>query len=92
MEKVEEGNHAVSTEPQTITVYGKPECVDTVRARGLLDSRGTGYLYINVEVDETQRDHAREVSGSTSLPVIVLPSGKVLVEPSDQELVTALED
>lgn len=82
----------MSTEPQTITVYGKPECVDTARARRLLDSRETEYLYIDVHDDEAQREHAREVSGATSLPVIVLPSGKFLIEPSDQELLTALED
>lgn len=80
----------MSTSPSTITVYGKPECTDTLRARALLDARDEQYVYVDVQNDETQRDRARELSGVANVPVIVFPSGAVLIEPSDDELTSAL--
>ena len=79
------------TQPDpNIEVYGKPECADTARSRALLDARGVAYDYFDVTTDDDARERAESVSGSTRAPVVVLAGGIVLVEPSDDELASAL--
>lgn len=73
-----------------VTVYGKQDCTDTLRSRALLDVEGVAYRFVDVLADDDARERARELSGVSSVPVIVVPSGRVLVEPSDEELLVAL--
>ncbi len=73
-----------------VEVYGKPECADTARSRALLDAQGVTYDYFDVTTDDAARERAESVSGSTRAPVIVVADGVVLVEPSDDELGSAL--
>jgi glutaredoxin len=75
----------------TIKVYGADWCGDCVRARRVLDRRGARYRYIDVEVQAGAADEALEAArGRKNIPVIVFPDGRVLVEPSDPELESAL--
>jgi mycoredoxin len=74
-----------------IIVYGADWCGDCVRARRLLDRRGQGYEYIDVDLQAGAAEEAMEVArGRKNIPVIVFPDGRVLVEPSDPELEAAL--
>lgn len=76
-----------------VTVYGKLDCTDTQRSRALLDAEGVGYRFIDVLADEEAREHAMALSGGSSVPVVVVvSSGRVLVEPSDDELMEALAE
>ena len=75
-----------------IVMYGADWCGDCHRARRLLDGRGTPYRYIDVEHDADARDEARRIGGSTKIPVIVMPDGSVLVEPTDPELAAKLDE
>lgn len=75
-----------------VTVYGKLDCADTQRSRALLDAEGVGYRFIDVLADDEAREHARTLSGGLSVPVVVVPSGRVLVEPSDEEMLEALTE
>ncbi len=75
-----------STTAATITMYGADWCIDCRRAKAVLDAEGVDYAYIDLEAVPEAADAARAISGRTNIPVIVLPDGSHLVEPSDAEL------
>ena len=74
-----------------IVVYGADWCGDCVRAKRLLDRTGVAYRWIDVDVVAGAAQEARRLSGRTNIPVVVMPGGDILVEPSDPELEAALE-
>lgn len=78
-------------ETSGIVMYGADWCGDCRRAQRLLDGRGVPYRYVDVEHDDVARDEARRIGGSTKIPVIVMPNGAVLVEPTDPELAAKLD-
>jgi mycoredoxin len=74
-----------------IVVYGADWCGDCHRSKRLLDARGVDYEWIDVEVQAGAAQEAvRLAGGRTNIPVIVMPGGSVLVEPSDPDLEKAL--
>jgi mycoredoxin len=78
--------------PPTIVVYGADWCGDCLRAKRLLDARGIGYEWVDVEVQAGAAQEAvRLARGRKNIPVIVLADGTVLVEPTDPELERALD-
>jgi mycoredoxin len=75
----------------SIVVYGADWCGDCIRSKRLLDARGESYEWIDVEVQAGAAQEAvRLAKGRKNIPVIVLPDGSVLVEPTDAELENAL--
>ena len=73
-----------------ITVYGADWCGDCIRAKRVLDRNGTSYEWIDVDVIAGAAEEARRLSGRKNIPVVVLPDGSILVEPTDPELERAL--
>ncbi len=73
-----------------VTMYGADWCSDCLRSKRLLDRLGVDYAYLDVAADEQAARQAQEISGRQSIPVIVLPNGVLLVEPSDPELTREL--
>jgi mycoredoxin len=74
-----------------IKVYGADWCGDCIRVKRLLESRRLEYEWIDVDVQAGAAQEAvRLANGRKNIPVIVLPDGKVLVEPTDPELDQAL--
>ena len=67
-------------------MYGADWCPDCRRSKRVLDRAGVDYVYRNLDVEPEAADEARALSGRTSIPVVVLPGGRVLVEPSDEAL------
>lgn len=74
-----------------IVMYGADWCGDCRRAQRLLEQRGARYRYFDVEHDERAREEARRIGNSSKIPVIVMPDGSVLVEPTDPELAAKLD-
>ena len=73
-------------EPADVTlVYGRDTCEDTTRAREHLTAAGVPFPYLRVDEDEDARAVVHG-AGYFSTPVVVLPSGTVYMEPSDEEL------
>jgi glutaredoxin len=72
-------------------MYGADWCGDCRRAQRLLEGRGVAYRYVDVEHDASGREEARRIGNSTKIPVIVMPDGSVLVEPTDPELASKLD-
>ena len=74
-----------------ITVYGADWCPDCTRTKRALDGAGADYVYRDLVAEPEAAAEAEAVSGRKNIPVVVLPEGVVLVEPSDPELLEALE-
>ena len=73
-----------------IKVYGANWCEDTVRTREQLDALGVTYEYINVEKDAAANKHITELNhGKRKTPTVDL-GGKILIEPSNEEVEKAL--
>ncbi len=76
--------------PVTITVYGADWCGDCRRSKRLLAARETVYDWVDVAEHPEIRDELT-ANGYPAIPVIVMPGGTILMEPSDAELAAALD-
>lgn len=74
-----------------ITVYGADWCPDCTRTKRALDAAGVDYVYRDLVAEPEAAAEAEAISGRKNIPVVVLPDGLVLVEPSDLDLLAALE-
>ena len=72
-------------------MYGADWCPDCTRTKRALDAAGANYVYRDLVAEPEAAAEAEAISGRTNIPVVVLPDGVVLVEPSDPELLAALE-
>lgn len=76
---------------QALTVYATRWCPDCMGARAVLDACGVSYRWIDINQDEEAADRVVEINGGfRSVPTILFPDGRVLVEPSRRELQAAL--
>jgi mycoredoxin len=76
-----------------IIVYGTPWCGDCYRSHKLLQEAGMEYVDINIDQDAEAAEKVIQINnGYRSVPTIVFPDGAILVEPSNTELVKALEN
>jgi glutaredoxin len=73
----------------TITVYGADWCGDCRRTTRWLAASGLEWSWIDRDADPLVRAMLAD-AGYLAIPVVVLPGGKVLVEPSDAALATAV--
>ena len=73
-----------------VTMYGADWCGDCRRSKRQLEQLGVAFVYRDVEASEAESDEAIRISGRQSIPVIVLPDGSHLVEPSNPELESEL--
>jgi glutaredoxin len=76
--------------PTAITVYGADWCGDCRRSKRLLVERETDFEWVDVNAHPEIRAELT-ASGYPAIPVIVMPGGLVLMEPSDAELVEMLD-
>jgi glutaredoxin len=81
----------VSAGNNSVVVFGADWCGDCRQAKAWLRNNKVPFTDIDVEHDDDARRQAIELAkGRTNIPVVVLPDGSVLIEPSDAELATAL--
>jgi glutaredoxin len=73
----------------TITVYGADWCGDCRRTKRWLTASGLAWTWIDRDADPEVRRMLAD-AGYLAIPVVVLPDGEVLVEPSDAELAAAV--
>jgi mycoredoxin len=76
--------------PATITVYGADWCGDCRRSKRLLAARETAYDWVDVAERPEIRTELT-ANGYPAIPVIVMPDGTILMEPSDAQLAAALD-
>ncbi|SFR90385.1 Glutaredoxin-like protein [Microbacterium sp. cf046] len=82
----------MTSSPSTLTVFGADWCRDCVRTKNQLASLGVSYEYVDLETDPAAADVAREISGRTSIPVVVYPDASHHVEPSNADVETKLRE
>jgi mycoredoxin len=74
-----------------IVLYGTSWCGGTRRARLIFDQNHITYRWVDIEKDADARHFVEETNhGYRSVPTIVFPDGKILVEPSESELLKKL--
>ena len=76
----------------TITMFGADWCRDCIRTKKQLDELGISYTYVDLVADPAAADVAREISGRTSIPVVVYPDASHHVEPSNAEVEAKLRE
>ncbi len=81
-----------SAAPKTLTMFGADWCRDCVRTKRQLDELGVAYEYVDLVADPAAADVAREISGRTSIPVVVYPDATHHVEPSNDDVATKLRE
>ena len=72
-----------------IVVYGADWCGDCRRAKRWLNESGAPYTWIDRDADPELRARLA-AAGYLAIPVVVLPDGRVLVEPSNRQLEEAV--
>ena len=83
------------TEPQPdqLLLYGRPGCPMVPPVRALLDGAGVEYTYLDIRKDSDAGVRLRQLTGGfESVPTVVLPGGRVLVEPGVVALRRALAE
>ena len=80
-----------SSLPGSLVVYGRPGCPMVPPVRALLDEAGVEYTYLDIRKDSDAAVRLRQLTGGfDSVPTVVLPGGRVLVEPGVVALRRAL--
>jgi glutaredoxin len=72
-----------------VTVYGADWCPDCRRTKRYLDEAGTPYQWVDTAGDPAAKAMLN-AAGYLAIPVVQVPGGGVLVEPSNEELATAI--
>lgn len=76
-----------------IIFYGANWCPDCRRSKALLDKLGCEYEYIDLEKNPEAAQKVVEINdGYQTIPTIIFPDGKILVEPSNEQLKAEIED
>jgi mycoredoxin len=74
-----------------ITVYATQWCGDCRLAKRVLDEEGSEYEWIDIDFDPEAAAIVQKLNGGyRSVPTILFPDGRVLVEPTREELQQAL--
>ena len=74
-----------------ITVYATNWCGDCRLAKHVLDEQGTQYEWIDIDLDPEAARFVQSLNGGfRTVPTILFPDGRVLVEPTREELQEAL--
>lgn len=74
-----------------VVVYGADWCGDTTRVRTLLDRMEVEYNYYDIDKDEAMKKTAAAFqNGASKIPVVNFGGGTVLIEPTNDQVETAL--
>ena len=74
-----------------ITVYATTWCGDCILAKRVLDAKGATYEWIDIDRNPDAVGTVLAINGGMrSVPTILFPDGRVLVEPNRRELESAL--
>jgi mycoredoxin len=72
-----------------VTVYGADWCGDCRRTKGYLIKSGTPFRWVDTAADKAARAMLN-AAGYLAIPVVLIPGGIVLVEPSNEQLAAAI--
>jgi len=70
-----------------VVVYGAEWCKDCRRSKQFLDAQQVVYTWIDIKANPEHIPTMQQYNGGVqSIPTMVFPDGRVLVEPSNREL------
>ena len=72
-----------------VMVYGGDWCVDCHTVTRFLDKQRVPYRWVDLGTDAAAQERI-SAAGYRAIPVVVLPDGRTLVEPSTRQLADAL--
>jgi mycoredoxin len=79
-------------EHPSVVMYSTTWCGDCRRSKSLLDRTGVPYEEINIDNDPEAAATVQQLNrGYRSVPTIVIGGTTVLTEPSDRQLMAALD-
>jgi len=78
-------SHRSLPTPDVVTVYGADWCGDCRNAKRYLEQTGTPFEYVDLRADPAAQAMI-DAAGYRAIPVVVMPTGQVLIEPSIDEL------
>lgn len=83
----------ITAQAPPIVVYGRPGCPGVGPVLRLLDAAGAAYTYVDIRQDPDAAARLREITGGyESVPTVVLPDGRAMVEPGTLKLRQALQE
>lgn len=78
--------------PDTIIVYGHPNCPNLGPIKGLLTQSKVKFEYVDIHQDSVAAARVRAINdGNESVPTLVFPDSSTLTEPTVGELRSKLE-
>lgn len=84
--------NAMTTPATPIIVFGADWCRDCRRVQYMLNSLGAEYTYIDLDADTQAAMVAQDISGHTSIPVLVYPDQSFQVEPSNADIIAKVSE
>lgn len=76
-----------------ITIYGADWCGDCRRAKQWFERNEVDYIWVDLVENPDEMDEViRYNGGRRNIPVVVLPDGTHLTEPTDADLAAKLAD
>ena len=74
-----------------LTVYSTPWCGYCTRLKRQMKQAGLTYIEVDIESDPESERFVRAVNGGTAtVPVVALPGGRALANPSIAQVLEAL--
>lgn len=76
-----------------IVVYATSWCGDCRLAKTVLEEQGARYTLIDIDREPSAAETVLKLNGGyRTVPTVIFPDGRILVEPSRRELEEALAD
>jgi mycoredoxin len=86
-------SNARETKPTPISVYATSWCPDCKLAKAVLEQYGVEYTWIDIDRNPAAIETVLRLNGGyRTVPTIIFPDGRVLVEPSRRQLEQALAE
>ena len=77
----------------SIVFYGAPWCGDCIRSENVLNRMDIEYKKIDIDENPEVEGYIRKIQkGSRKIPLIVFEDKSFLIEPSDEDLISKLEE
>lgn len=73
-------------------IFGADWCRDCRRAKLVFDRAGAVYRYVDLVQEPEAAAVAKDISGRTSIPVILYPDRSHQVEPSNADMLRKIEE
>jgi len=75
---------------KNVKIYSSPFCTFCIMAKNFLKKHGIEYEDINVQEDEQEARKIMELTGQTTIPVIIIDGKEIMIGFDEEKLRKAL--